>query len=1150
MKISKKEKLICCSVILFVLGGFFQLKGDTRNVKQKYQRAPYYATGKKSRILHANSISSRKTESPENLSITKVGEWGTGYYETVFVKGHYAYCAANGAGLDIIDISDPKNPIKVGNHDTPEIALGVHVTGNYALVADIERLEVINVSDPTNPFQVGYLYTNYAPQDVFVKGDFAYVADAWSGLYIVSLAHLPYLTEAGDCDTSGYAREVYVDEDYAYVADDMGGLQVIDVSDPYSPVLVGNCPSSDLSMGVYVKGNYAYVAGYLGGLDIIDISDPSNPFLTGNYTGKVIDASYDVWVKDNFAFVGNGNGLEILDVSNPSNPTSTGFGSTPGLGLGVHVSGNHAYISNDSGGLRIFDVSNAANPSETGYFDNSCFLQGMDISGNYAYLADYWYGMQIFDISNPSSPNPVASYASSIGVRDVCVNNNYAYLTDANGVNILNISNPTSPFLAGKYEKYFASEIEVKGNYAYVIFIDQLNIIDISNPSAPSLKGSYNGLTNGQGLFVQGNYAYVADSQAGFFILNISNPSNPTLVSNCYSGYTIDVHVDGQYAYVVVWKGLRIYDVSNPATPGLKGTYVTTGYTSSVCADVDGNYAFLSDDSNGLMVLDVSNPSNISLLGSYNTPGYVRDLFFRNPYVYAADSSSGKFFVFNISQSQDPQLSLSRESLSFGSDLQGSTTPSQSFLISNTGEGTLNWTLSADQSWIQCSPVSGGNSTIVTVSIDSTGLSAGTYTGTITVSDPNAANSPQTVSVELNIYGFGQTSLPFGVFATPVDGSTVSSSIPVTGWVLDDIGAANVKIYRGNPGSLVYIGDAVFVEGARPDIEQAYPGYPMNYKAGWGYMMLTNFLPNGGNGTYHIYAIATDIEGHEVTLGSKTIHCDNANAVKPFGAIDTPTQGGTASGSNYVNWGWVLTPPPNRIPTDGSTINVWVDGVNLGHPGYNIYREDIATLFPDYNNSDGAIGYFYLDTTTYENGVHTIAWTAADDAGNSDGIGSRYFLIQNSHGAWSMEHGEKRRGDPTWSPISGVIPDISNVPLEHSSPIGIIKGFSRNIKPLKIYPDENGFITVEITELERLEIRLFPEGTAGLGPLYSGYHVIGDRLTSLPIGSTLDRKRGIFYWTPGPAFFGDYRLVFIIKGKHGEWTRKDILVKILPKFTP
>ncbi|NIM13035.1 MAG: hypothetical protein GTO45_12990, partial [Candidatus Aminicenantes bacterium] len=166
--------------------------------------------------------------------------------------------------------------------------------------------------------------------------------------------------------------------------------------------------------------------------------------------------------------------------------------------------------------------------------------------------------------------------------------------------------------------------------------------------------------------------------------------------------------------------------------------------------------------------------------------------------------------------------------------------------------------------------------------------------------------------------------------------------------------------------------------------------------AGWGYMMLTNFLPNSGNGTFEIHAVVTDFAGKTTTLGTKTIHCDNANAVKPFGAIDTPTQGGTASGSSFINWGWVLTPPPNHIATDGSTINVYVDGVNLGHPNYNIYRSDIAALFPGYANSNGAVGYFYLDTTAYANGVHTIQWTARDSGGNSDGIGSRYFSISNT----------------------------------------------------------------------------------------------------------------------------------------------------------
>ena len=339
-----------------------------------------------------------------------------------------------------------------------------------------------------------------------------------------------------------------------------------------------------------------------------------------------------------------------------------------------------------------------------------------------------------------------------------------------------------------------------------------------------------------------------------------------------------------------------------------------------------------------------------------------------------------------------PSISLNRTQMYFGAASPGIVTGEQTFLIENAGEGTLKWSISSDASWLNAIPGSGTGSGVIRVSVNPSGLTVDNYSGALTITDPNAANSPQALSVTLKVYQTGATTDPFGEFATPIHGSTVMSSIPVTGWVLDDIEVMSVKIYNGPD----YVGDAVLVEGARPDVEAAYPGYPKNDRAGWGYMMLTNFLPNGGNGTYNIYARAIDAEGHQVTLGVKTIIGDNANAVKPFGAIDTPGQGGTAAGGSFINWGWVLTPQPNSIPPDGSTIDVYVDGVYLGHPTYNIYRPDIASLFPGYANSSGAAGYFYLDTKTYKNGVHTIQWVAADDAGNTDGIGSRYFTIQNT----------------------------------------------------------------------------------------------------------------------------------------------------------
>ncbi|MCP4707754.1 MAG: hypothetical protein GY869_03945, partial [Planctomycetes bacterium] len=229
-------------------------------------------------------------------------------------------------------------------------------------------------------------------------------------------------------------------------------------------------------------------------------------------------------------------------------------------------------------------------------------------------------------------------------------------------------------------------------------------------------------------------------------------------------------------------------------------------------------------------------------------------------------------------------------------------------------------------------------------------------------------------------------------------------------------------------------------------------------------------------------------------------------------------QGGTASGTDYINWGWVLTPQPNTIPTDGSTIKVWVDGVNVGHPVYNLYRADIATLFPGYNNSGGAVGYFTLDTTTYANGVHTIQWTATDDDGNSDGIGSRYFNIQNSGGDMpNQELSSSVRGQGL--EVSG---DLSEVAADTASPIYYTTGFNHKKPGMMAYPGKDGSIILKILQNQRLEISLVEEGcTPHPSPLAADqvyvYQVVNNHFRKPPTGLSIDYKTGTINWMPGPA---------------------------------
>jgi hypothetical protein len=506
-----------------------------------------------------------------------------------------------------------------------------------------------------------------------------------------------------------------------------------------------------------------------------------------------------------------------------------------------------------------------------------------------------------------------------------------------------------------------------------------------------------------------------------------------------------------------------------------------TGATMSLYYDIDRSGYNGTLIQSGISVV----PGNGSF--AWNTSGVPGGTYYVYAVVTDGDSNQNRFYATGpliVSHSGTPTIVLSKTSFNFGSQQNGTPTPAETTDLTNGGTGTLSWTATRSADWISVSPTSGTGNGILTVGIARTDLGPGYYTGTVRIADPEALNTPQTINVALNIYEEGWDNPPFGNFATPVDGSAVASSIPVTGWALDDIGIQSVNIYRGTGlGDRIYIGRATLVEGARPDVAAAYPGYPQNSRAGWGYMLLTNFLPNKGNGAFNLLAYAMDTTGHEFFLGSKAITCDNLNAVNPFGAIDTPVQGGEASGSAYVNFGWALTPQPKSIPTNGSTLKVYVNALPLaGNPVYNNYRVDIASMFPGYANSNGAVGYYYLNTTGLANGVYTIEWLVTDSGGKADGIGSRYFTVRNiaAPGGGAEGAGEKQGVAGAVSDASAGgrrlgtrTPDeISRVPEDPRTPVYVKRGMNENAPVETSFPGTDGVIRIGIAEVSRVAVYL------------------------------------------------------------------------------
>jgi hypothetical protein len=150
-----------------------------------------------------------------------------------------------------------------------------------------------------------------------------------------------------------------------------------------------------------------------------------------------------------------------------------------------------------------------------------------------------------------------------------------------------------------------AAGIHVVGNYAYVAERDAgLQVFDVSNPTNPVLIGGYNLIGYVFGVQVVGNYAYLANYSAGLRLLDVSNPANPLEAGGIVLTQTFDVQVAGNYAYVADGiAGVQVIDVSNPVKPVRVGGYDTNGQVSSV--QVVGSSVYVVDDVDGLQILEL-----------------------------------------------------------------------------------------------------------------------------------------------------------------------------------------------------------------------------------------------------------------------------------------------------------------------------------------------------------------------------------------------------------------------------------------------------------------------------------------------------------------------------------------------------------------
>ena len=251
-----------------------------------------------------------------------------------------------------------------------------------------------------------------------------------------------------------------------------------------------------------------------------------------------------------------------------------------------------AYVADTKRGLVVLNIREKI-PVTTWVQSNSMAM-GLHVKDNRAYLAASEQGLQIFDISTPDSPKLLSTTPTPGDAWDIWVNDDFAFIADMHaGMTVLDISSTKQPHIVASTSwarDYPSAEIlRGEGNFIYVAAAQHgLIVINVSDPTQPVIISKYRPFRLGyaEGLAVKDGIVYLAMGseignisciENGLHIIDATNPSSPRLVGKArFLDWVEGVHTTGDYAYVAnTWNGVRSIDIRDPALPQVADTFNT-----------------------------------------------------------------------------------------------------------------------------------------------------------------------------------------------------------------------------------------------------------------------------------------------------------------------------------------------------------------------------------------------------------------------------------------------------------------------------------------------------------------------------------------------------------------------------------------------
>ncbi len=483
------------------------------------------------------------------------------------MKVYAAVASQTDDGIQIVDITDPDNPLGAGLvGDGPlysldaarDLAVFMMGSNTYTVVAsDTEGLQTVKLTEAHNNAPVlGTIGDQTAAPDI-------------------QLVITPTVTDADSTDTHTYlisrgtlpAAAVFDTADGSIVWTPVQG----DVGQTHTVTI-----TVDDGRGGADSETFDIVVGELAAVG--SLGDDTNLLLGGAHdvdTFTIGQNTYAVVVAE------TDDGIQIVDVTNPASPVAVGHLSDDTnilldgpRGVDISVIGGNTYAivaTYFESALQIVNVTDPTDPVAAGSLKDTNSLeletpQAVAVftigSNTYAAVASYQdNALQIVDITNPAAPMATGNLkdggsARLDGPRDVEIftigSNTYAAVASSldNALQIVDVTDPADPTPAGRLSDTGSRElggprgVEIfticSNTYAAVAAYKDhgLQIVDVTDPADPMPTGKLEDSNSrnlqsprGVAVFTTGSNIYAAVASFhddGLQIVDVTDPTDPT----------------------------------------------------------------------------------------------------------------------------------------------------------------------------------------------------------------------------------------------------------------------------------------------------------------------------------------------------------------------------------------------------------------------------------------------------------------------------------------------------------------------------------------------------------------------------------------------------------------------------------------------